>query len=56
MNNSLIDLEEVLSNPHELLREHNQNQVSNLKKKKKQVSAEVIPLFPKDAITTKPLS
>ena len=51
MNNSLIELEEVLSNPLEFLREHNQATDSV---KKEQTSAEVIQLFPKGSIISKP--
>jgi len=48
MNDSLIELEQVLSNPQEFLREHNVNSqtVETKLARKKQASAEIIQLFP----------
>jgi len=54
MNNSLIELEEVLSNPQDFLRKHNLDpQIESVKLARKQkTSAKVIQLFPKPPITT----
>jgi hypothetical protein len=56
MNNSLIELEGVLSNPQEFLQTHNQNQLEEKDlAKTEQTSAEIIQLFPEASITSKPV-
>lgn len=55
MNNSLIELEKVLSNPQEFLREHNLDPQIESKGsvREENTSAKIIQLFPKPPITPK---